>query len=63
MNAKQKADGSWFVTDKAVTARNAADACAADGGEFDAPRTGYDNESLKLVTGGKRTLLLTAATS
>jgi hypothetical protein len=55
--ACRRADGSWFVTDTAVTARTAADACAADGGTFDVPRTGYENESLRSVAGGKRALL------
>jgi hypothetical protein len=55
--ACRRADGSWFVTGPAVTARTAADACAADGGTFDVPRTGYENEALRSVAGGKRTLL------
>jgi hypothetical protein len=55
--ACRRADGSWFVTGKAVTPSTAPAACAVDGGKFDVPRTGYDNESLRLVTGGKRTLL------
>jgi hypothetical protein len=42
----------WAVTDKAVKAKSAASACAATGAKSDAPRTGYDNESLKSVTGG-----------
>jgi hypothetical protein len=45
------------VTATAVKRRDAADACAVNGGEFAVPRTGYDNESLALVTGGKRVLL------
>jgi hypothetical protein len=55
--ACRRADGSWFVTATAVKRRDAADACAVNGGEFAVPRTGYDNESLALVTGGKRVLL------
>jgi hypothetical protein len=55
--ACRRADGSWFVTSKAVRSRNAAAACAVNGGEFDVPRTGYDNESLKLATARQRVVL------
>jgi hypothetical protein len=55
--ACRQPDGGWTVTDKAVKASDAATACARNHAEFDVPRTGYDNESLKLVTHGKRVLL------
>ena len=54
--ACRRSDGSWLIT-KAVKARDAARACAVAGAEFDVPRTGYDNESMKLVALGKRVYL------
>jgi hypothetical protein len=45
-------DGSWLVTGRAVQAKKAAAECAAEGGEFAVPRTGYENASLALVTAG-----------
>jgi hypothetical protein len=55
--ACRRGDGTWFVTPTAVTDADAAAACAANGGTYDVPRTGYQNASLELVTGGRRTLL------
>jgi hypothetical protein len=55
--ACRRDDGSWFVTPKAVRDSDAGRTCAVDGGRYDVPRTGYDNASLELVTGGRRTLL------
>jgi DNA-binding transcriptional LysR family regulator len=40
------------LTERAVAARNAPAACAAAGGAFAVPRSGYENESLQLVTKG-----------
>ena len=50
--ACREADGSWLLTAQAVTGATAANACESVGATFDAPRTGYDNETLKAVTGG-----------
>jgi hypothetical protein len=54
--ACRRADGSWVLSDK-VASKNAAAACAALGANFDAPRTGYDNETLKAAAGRQRVLL------
>jgi hypothetical protein len=51
------ADGSWVLTPKPVTAAKASQACAAEGGDFDAPRTGWDNERLQQVTGPRPCLI------
>jgi hypothetical protein len=50
--ACRAANGSWAVTNGAVKQADAAKACAEAGAAFSVPRTGYENESLKLVTGG-----------
>jgi hypothetical protein len=57
------AGGSWVVTAKAVKQADAARACSAAGAAFSAPRTGYDNERLELVTGGTRVWLGLARTT
>jgi hypothetical protein len=44
--------GAWLLTTRAVAQNGATAACAAAGGVFAVPRTGYENESLKLVTAG-----------
>jgi hypothetical protein len=54
--ACRRSDGSWLIT-KAVKARDAARTCAVAGARFDVPRTGYDNESMKLAALGKRVWL------
>lgn len=46
--------GSWFVTDP-VAETDAAAACSAGGGDFTAPRTGYENELAKAVAAGHAT--------
>jgi hypothetical protein len=51
------ADGSWTVTDTAVKGKDASRACARDDAAFDAPRTGYDNQTLAAVTHGQRVWL------
>jgi hypothetical protein len=48
--ACRASDGRWLLTPRAVRARSAADACAALGADFAVPRTGYENESLKVAT-------------
>jgi hypothetical protein len=55
--ACRTAAGSWLVTTKAVKAKDAPHECARSHAEFAVPRTGYENESLKLVSGGARTWL------
>jgi hypothetical protein len=55
--ACRAADGSWTVTAKPVKAADAALACSSTGGTFDAPRTGYDNETLVSAAGGRRVWL------
>jgi hypothetical protein len=60
--ACRRADGSWTLTDRPLKAGDAANGCATSGAEFDVPRTGYDNESLKLVTRGTRVWLGLART-
>jgi hypothetical protein len=55
--ACRAADGSWTLTDHALKAADAARACTKSGAKFDVPRTGYDDESLRLVTGGTRVWL------
>jgi hypothetical protein len=54
--ACRRGDGSWLIT-KSVKARDAAHTCAVAGAQFDVPRTGYDNESMKLAALGKRVWL------
>jgi hypothetical protein len=48
-----RADGSWFISDPVAEA-DAAAACAAGGGVFTAPRTGYQNQLAALAAGGQR---------
>jgi hypothetical protein len=62
--ACRHSDGSWLVTEKAVTTAQAAKTCAADGADFDTARTGRDNELLREAANGHAVLLdVTAATS
>ena len=55
--ACRRGDGSWLISAKAVKAADAPRACAVNGAKFDAPRTGYDNESLKSVARQERVWL------
>lgn len=55
--ACRRDDGSWVVTDRAVTAAKAARACAAEDAKPDLPRTGRDNELLRQAAAGRRVLL------
>jgi hypothetical protein len=50
--ACRTSNGTWLLTERAVAAKNATAACAAAGGVFAVPRTGFENESLELVTHG-----------
>jgi hypothetical protein len=52
--ACRNADGSWSVTNP-VTEADAAAECAAAGGRFTAPRTGYQNQLLKEAAAGRAT--------
>ena len=42
--------GAWLTTNKAVTYRKAAAACAKQGASFAVPRTGYENQLLRTAT-------------
>jgi hypothetical protein len=55
--ACRASDGGWLLTGRAVAPKDATAACAAAGGVFAVPRTGYENESLALVTHGTATWL------
>src|SRR4051794_24476924 len=48
------ADGAWLVTARLVKAGDAGRECGKSQAAFAVPHTGYDNESLKLVTAGTR---------
>jgi hypothetical protein len=61
--ACRRSDGSWILTDKAVTTAKAARACAAENAQFDVPRTGYDNEVLRRAANGERVLQLVGTSS
>jgi hypothetical protein len=54
--ACRRDNGSWVLSDRVRTA-DAAAACTTLGATFDAPRTGYDNETLRAAAQGARVLL------
>jgi hypothetical protein len=45
-------DGTWSVPAAAVAAAGAPGICAAAGGTFSTPRTGYENELVKTAAAG-----------